>query len=117
MSLHLPCAESDGKEASHRLDRIKLRNERFMRTSEDDLGLGQREILANAWLAHLSADVFQGEPGSAAPGEQIDRRGQRAVLELAAWSNAGAVEPFVLEHGLQPGTERCGGQCVPTPVI
>ena len=88
-----------------------------MHSSEDDLDLGEPRFLRDAWIADLAADVFEGEPRGAAPGEQIDRSGQRPVLQYAGGSNAGAVEPFVLEHRLEPRTQRCCHEDVPAPVI
>ena len=63
------------RKASQRPDRIaRSGTSVVMGPSEDDLGLGQAETLADAWVAHLAGDVLEGEPGGPAPGKQIDAR-------------------------------------------
>src|SRR4051812_14671505 len=87
-----------------------------METSEDDLGLGQPQTLAHARVADLAGDVFEGEPSGPPPGEQVYAGGPRAVLARAG-RDAGALEPFVLEHRLEPWASGSRSERVPALVV
>src|SRR3954453_273234 len=88
-----------------------------MAASEDHLSLGQRETLASSGLTDCAGDVLESEPGTAAPGEEIQPGGPGSILQSSSGRQAGAIEPLVLEHRLQPGTQRRRRQSIPTPVI